>query len=197
MPGTEPVSLPSGAYPGTCRDLSAAARAEREASGRPAALRLRADDVVVTIDDLVVGAWRGRVDDFVIRRGDGVASYNLAVAVDDVDEGVEEVIRGDDLLASTPRQLVVLDALGRPAPTYGHVPLVLGPSGERLAKRDGAVTLEDLAARGQDAAAVLGRLAASLGLAQPGEPVSPATLLDRFDLASLPRDPWVLSPADC
>ena len=81
-------------------------------------------------------------------------------------------------------------------PTYAHVPLVLGPDGERLAKRHGAVTLADLAARGRSAAEVRAWLAVSLGLAAPGERVSAAELVDRFDPAVLPREPWTLSPAE-
>jgi glutamyl-tRNA synthetase len=120
---------PVGAYPGTCRELTAAERAEREASGRPPALRVRAD---------------GSVDDFVVRRGDGAFAYNLAVVVDDAAMGVDQVVRGDDLLDSTPRQVWLARALGLPVPDYVHVPLVLGPDGARLAKRHGAVTLREL-----------------------------------------------------
>jgi len=184
---------PAGAYPGTCRDLTAAQQREREEAGRPPALRLRAEGEVVTIEDRLAGRVSLAVDDLVLRRNDGIPAYNLAVVVDDADQGVEEVVRGDDLLESTPRQVLVARLLGRPIPTHAHVPLVLGPDGARLAKRHGAVTLADLAAAGVGADDVCSRLAASLGLAEPGEHVSMATLLDRFDPDALPRDPWTFT----
>src|SRR3954449_5769811 len=171
---------PVGAYPGTCRALSASERARREAAGRPPALRLRADGRHVRFTDRVLGEQDGVVDDFVIRRNDGAVAYNLAVVVDDADQGVEEVVRGADLLDSTPRQLHLARLLGLPAPTHAHVPLMLGPDGARLAKRHGAVTLADRAALGETAADVLAYLASTAGLAQPGERVSAAALVERF-----------------
>jgi glutamyl-tRNA synthetase len=155
---------PVGAYPGTCRELSASERALREASGRPPALRLRADGEVVRFTDRLAGEQQGVVDDFVIRRNDGAVAYNLAVVVDDSHQGVEEVVRGADLLDSTPRQIHLARALGLPVPSYAHVPLIYGPDGARLAKRHGAVTLAE-----QDAppAEVRARLLRSVGL--PGD----------------------------
>lgn len=188
--------LPEGAYPGTCRDLDTRGRAERAATGRPPALRLRADQARVVFTDRVHGVFEGLVDDFVLRRGDGTPAYNLAVVVDDAAQGVGEVVRGDDLLASTPRQLHLARVLALDPPTHAHVPLVLAPDGSRLAKRHGAVTLADRAARNQTPAAVCALLAASLGLAEPGEPVVAAELVERFDADRLPRAPWVLTPAD-
>lgn len=182
--------LPEGAYAGTCRELTTAERAEREAAGRRPALRLRAAGVRVTFEDRIAGPYAGTVDDFVIRRNDGAPAYNLAVVVDDADQGVEEVVRGDDLLATTPRQIHLAHLLGLPVPTHAHVPLVLNDRGERLAKRDGAVTLADQAALGNDAAAIRSLLAWSLGLCDPGEPVTPATLVARFDPERVPRSPW-------
>ena len=180
--------LPEGAYPGTCKRLTAAQRAEREASGRRPALRLDAAGERVAFVDRLHGPVAGVVDDLVLWRNDDTPAYNLAVIVDDADQGIGEVVRGDDLLESTPRQLLVARLLGLPAPAYAHVPLVLGPDGRRLAKRHGAVTLADLAAaRGWRPADALGWMATSLGLAEPGEPVSPAQLLDRFDPDALPR----------
>lgn len=187
-----PHVLP-GAYPGTCRDLSADDAAAREASGRPAALRLRASGEPVTIVDRLRGPVTRPADDIVLRRNDGVPAYHVAVVVDDADQGVEEVVRGDDLLDATPSQAHLLDLLGRPRPPWVHVPLVLGPDGERLAKRHGAVTLADLAALGVGPDEVRSRLAASLGLAAQGEAVSMAQLLDRFDPSALPTEPWVLA----
>ena len=147
-----------------------------------------------SFDDELYGTRQGAVDDFVICRGDAVPAYNLAVVVDDADEGIEVVVRGDDLLDSTPRQVVVAELLGLPVPRYAHVPLVLSAEGFRLAKRDGAVTLADRLAAGDTPASVLSLLAASLELAEPGEPVDGAVLLDRFDPAALPRRPWLVDP---
>lgn len=181
-----------GTYPGTCRDLAPDEVAERVAAGRPAALRLRASGEPVTIVDRLHGAVTRPADDIVLRRNDGVPAYHVAVVVDDHAQGVEEVVRGDDLLDSTPSQAHLLDVLGLPRPGWAHVPLVLGPDGERLAKRHGAVTLADLAAFGVDVDRVRDRLAASLGLAGEGEAVTMAQLLERFDPARLPTEPWVL-----
>ncbi len=186
---------PEGAYPGTCRDLSVREQAARRAAGRRPSLRLRAAAAVEVVVDRLHGRIQGVVDDVVLRRADGVAAYNLAVVVDDAAQGIGEVVRGDDLLASTPRQVHLARLLDLPVPGYAHVPLVLGPDGRRLAKRHGAVTLVDLAERGTDAAAVRSRLAASLGLAAPGEAVTPGRLLERFDPAALPRQPWIVTPA--
>ena len=172
--------LPDGAYPGTCRELSDARRRELAAEGRRPALRLRTDGERYVIDDLVAGRFEGGVDDVVLRRNDGVPAYNLAVVVDDALQGVTHVVRGDDLLASTPRQRLLQDLLGLPAPVYAHVPLVLGPDGTRLAKRHGAVTRTTLA--------VLG---ASLGLCAPDDDVTAADLVPRFDIATVPREPWI------
>jgi glutamyl-tRNA synthetase len=180
-----------GVYPGTCRDLTPAQVAARVASGRPAALRRRGEGQVVTIVDRLHGEVTGRVDDIVLRRNDGIPAYHVAVVVDDDEQGVTEVVRGDDLLDATPSQAHLLDLLERPRPDWAHVPLVLGADGQRLAKRHGAVTLADLAAEGLGAAAVRSRLAASVGLAAPGEAVSMSELLARFDPTTLPRAPWV------
>src|SRR4051812_45213065 len=153
-----------GAYPGTCRSLSAGQVEALQASGRPPALRVRAD---------------GSVDDFVIRRGDGAFAYNLAVVVDDADQGVDQVVRGDDLADSTPRQVWLARALGLREPEHVHVPLVLGPDGARLAKRHGAVTLREL-----DATEARRWILRSLDLAD----------IDAFDPSRLPTKPTVFQP---
>jgi glutamyl-tRNA synthetase len=184
---------PAGAYPGTCRQLTPAQQLERAESGRPAALRLRADGRTITVHDRLCGPVTAVVDDLVLRRNDGVAAYNLAVVVDDDAQGVRQVVRGDDLLASTPRQVYLAELLDLTPPSYAHVPLVLGPDGQRLAKRDGAVTLADRRERGQGADQVRSLLAASLDLAAPTEAVTPSQLLARFDPDALPRHPWRLS----
>jgi glutamyl-tRNA synthetase len=132
------------------------------------------------------------VDDFVLRRNDGVAAYNLAVVVDDAAMGVDQVVRGDDLLASAPNQAYLAGLLSVSVPSYAHVPLAVSSSGARLAKRDGAVTIADLAAVGVSASEVLNRIAVSLDLARSGESVTLPLLLTRFDPARLPRKPWVV-----
>lgn len=182
---------PPGAYPGTCRDLSAIEREERRGAGRRPALRLRADVTAMTISDELHGDFTGGVDDMVLRRTDGVHAYNLAVVVDDHDSGIDQVVRGDDLLPSTPRQAYLYGLLGYRVPSYVHVPLVLNPEGKRLAKRDGPVTMRDL---DLPPAVVLGLLATSLGLCESGETVSIGDLLSRFDPARLPKEAWVFDP---
>ena len=132
--------------------------------------------------DRLHGAQEGVVDDFVVRRNDGAFAYNLAVVVDDGAQAIGEVVRGDDLLDSTPRQLWLAARLGLAARrSFAHVPLVLGRDGARLAKRHGAVTLADRLEQGESADDVRARLAASVGLAEPGERPSPAELVSRFD----------------
>jgi glutamyl-tRNA synthetase len=182
--------LPEGAYPGTCRDLSVADRRRRAAAGRPFALRLRAGGERVTFDDGLLGRCAGVVDDFVVRRADGVPAYQLAVVVDDADQRIGEVVRGADLADSTPRQILLARLLALPVPRYVHVPLVLAPDGSRLAKRHGSVTLAD---RREPPSATLTLLAHTLGLARGRERVTYAgELLSEFQTARLPRDPVVI-----
>jgi len=194
------VSAPHGIpaaerYPGTCRELTKADRAEREATGRPPALRVRAEGVLVSFEDRVAGRHEGGTDDFVVRRNDGVPSYQLAVVVDDAEQGVGEVVRGADLVDSTPHQILLCRLLDLPVPRYAHVPLVLGADGRRLAKRHGAVTLQDRAAQGDGPGEVLAWMARSLSLAEPGEKPAVEDLLTRFDPEKLPRKPTVWIPA--
>ena len=173
--------LPPGAYPGTCRELTEVRRRERRRAGRPPALRLRADGESVAFDDRVHGRVTGAVDDVVLRRNDGVPAYNLAVVVDDAAQGVTEVVRGDDLLSSTARQIHLQQLLDLPRPRYAHVPLVLGPDGERLAKRHGAVTLEQLSAFGCGPEWVVGWILGTLGLDEAADDEATfAELGDRF-----------------
>lgn len=177
--GPEPV------YPGTCRDLSEPERDERRAAGRRAALRLRVEPEVLVFDDLVHGRCEREVaegGDFVVRRADGLHAYQLAVVVDDGEIDVTHVLRGDDLLSSTPRQLLLQRLLGLPAPVYAHVPLMRAPSGERLAKRHGDETLQSLRAAGRSSQEIVGALATSVGLAAPGERVTADALIARFAL---------------
>ncbi|WP_446428994.1 tRNA glutamyl-Q(34) synthetase GluQRS [Leucobacter sp. 1207-22] len=191
---------PPGAYPGTCRDRTDAEREAARAAIAPRlpALRLRAPAGMNSLKfvDVTLGDVVGDIDDFVLRRGDGTVAYNLAVVVDDAAMGVDQVVRGSDLAPSTPRQILLQQLLKLPTPPdveYAHVPLVLGPSGQRLAKRDGAVTLPQLRAQGVTDAAVLRVLAESLGLigrTHEKEQITTDLLLERFDPRTLPRDPW-------
>jgi glutamyl-tRNA synthetase len=169
--------LPEGAYPGTCLRLTAAELASKRAAGRPPALRVRADAAVVAFEDRLLGRVEGVIDDFVVRRNDGAPAYNLAVVVDDAAQDIGEVVRGSDLVDSTPRQLWLARALGVAEPVHAHVPLVLGPDGARLAKRHGDVTLREVPA---DVA--LAWMASSLGLAGS----TARELLASFDAARLP-----------
>ena len=173
--------LPEGAYPGTCLRLTDAHRRAKRAGGRPPALRLRADAERVAFEDRLMGPIELAVDDFVVRRNDGAAAYNLAVMVDDAAQGIGEVVRGADLVDSTPRQILIARRLGLPEPSWAHVPLVLGSDGARLAKRHGSVTLREVA---PDAA--VRWMARTLGF-EGAE--SAAELLERFDPARLPREP--------
>ena len=205
--------LPPGAYPGTCRRLSSRRRAELVAEGRTPALRLSAVDPAtgaatrVEFVDAVAGPYRGGVDDVVLRRNDGVPAYNLAVVVDDAAQGVSEIVRGDDLISSTPRQIHLQRLLGVGTPLYGHVPLVLADDGTRLAKRHGAVTLGDLtgpmAGATTDAGSVLAELLRSIGLDAVRDDagrVDPRTSLHAasvgFELAAIPHDPVVYVPVE-
>lgn len=180
-------------YPGTCANLTAEQISERSRTRAPA-YRFRARPGEVRfVDDLMgphVQDVHALVGDFVVRRNDGVASYQLAVVVDDAASRITHVLRGDDLLSSTPRQLLLYEALGLLAPAFLHVPLVLGEDGKRLAKRDGAFALGELRARGRPREHVLGLLAAWSGLGD-GSPVDLPALVARFDTDVLPHAPVV------
>lgn len=188
-----------GAYPGTCRGLSEAQREERRAQ-RPPALRLRAERTSYTVHDDFYGLYTGLVDDFVLVRNDGTYAYNLTSVVDDAFVGVEQIVRGDDLLPSAPRQAYLAGLLGLPQPRYAHVPLALNEEGKRLAKRDGAVTLPQLQEAGVTIPEVLGWIAASIPVlddsGRPHEarvPVPDASvILERFGPALMSREPWVV-----
>lgn len=192
---TAPHGRAPGAYAGTCSTLDARGRAEREAAGRRPSLRLRAEGAEIAFVDRLAGARVGVVDDFIVRRSDGTPAYNLAVVVDDIEQGVGEVVRGDDLLDTTPRQILLTRMLGSDAPSYLHVPLVLGPDGERLAKRHGSVTLAEQLAAGRTIGDVVSMFAVSLGLAEPGESMTVADVVGRFDVSRLTREPWTIPDA--
>ncbi len=193
-----PHAIP-GQYPGTCRNLTPAEkevkRAELAAAGRVPSLRLAAEVSEFTIHDALHGDYTGDVDDFILRRGGLVAdvanpdtdwAYNLAVVVDDIYQGVDQVVRGDDLLSSAPRQAYLASLLGQPAPEFVHVPLVLNEEGKRLSKRDGAVTLRQLLEE-QSPSDVVAHMAESLGY----KTRSAAELLDQFDPSSVGTEPYI------
>jgi glutamyl-tRNA synthetase len=186
---------PRGAYPGTCRELTTDERRAHERNGRPPALRVRAEPRHDAFVDLVAGPYQGLVDDVVVRRNDGTPAYNLAVVIDDTAQGIAEVVRGDDLLSSTPRQIHLAHLLALPIPAYAHVPLVLGADGRRLAKRDGPITLADRSSHGDTVPRVLGALAASAGLVPWGtelEPADLAAVASTFSFDEVSRAPWTV-----
>ena len=176
-------------YPGTC--VGKTSKEADELSGRPFAWRFRVDAGEVAWQDLVLGpqsidsALKG--GDFIVAREPFLPSYQLAVIVDDLEMGVTQVIRGEDLVASTPKQLLLGRALGGNLPRYGHVPLVVGNDGRRLAKRDDAIKLATLRERGVDPRNLIGELARLSGLSTKLEPSRPVDWLERFDLDRIPR----------
>jgi glutamyl-tRNA synthetase len=169
-------------YPGTCRmqDPRVVEGRARDAARAPV-IRFAGRGERIAFIDGVHGAvepmGEGGVDDFVLRRADGVAAYQLAVVVDDAAMQIQEVVRGDDLLSSTPRQLALYRALGFAAPRFAHVPLLLDPTGERLAKRTRPASLTTLRETGIAPALVVGRLAASAGLTDSDDSISASDLL--------------------
>jgi glutamyl-tRNA synthetase len=183
-------------YPGTCRGRpDGEVRARAAAQGRAPAVRFDGRGERAGFTDVVRGQVApdpAGVDDFVLRRADGTAAYQLAVVVDDAAMAVTRVVRGDDLLGSTPRQLALYAALGLRAPAFAHVPLVLSPGGERLAKRTRPPSVASLRARSVAPEAVIGALAASAGLCAPGTRVAAADLVRGFDLAAIARAPAVI-----
>ncbi|MBL8911003.1 MAG: tRNA glutamyl-Q(34) synthetase GluQRS [Archangium sp.] len=179
-------------YPGTCRNGGV------PKEGREPAWRFRVASGNVSFTDSLRGTVTQDVEhevgDFVIRRADGVASYQLAVVVDDALCGVTHVLRGDDLLSSTPRQMLLQRALGFSTPEYAHVPLLMQSDGKRLAKRDGASTVAGLRALGWSAERVVGQLAAWSGLGDGG-PCTARELINGFSLSRVRREPTVVADA--
>ena len=181
------------AYPGTCRHLSAEERTKKEAEGRRPALRLLCpDDAVETFHDLVLGPQRITLQncggDFALRRSDGVWAYQLAVVVDDMRMGVTQVVRGEDILLSTPRQLLLYRLLGGTPPDFAHIPLLHDREGERLAKRHQSLSLAALRDRGYRPEEIVGFLARLAGLQENGAPITAAALTER--LRSEGAFPW-------
>jgi glutamyl-tRNA synthetase len=189
-------------YPGTCAGRRAA---DAESLGdRPFCWRFRVPEQTPAFDDLVRGEVRLDLrktgGDFVVWKAarspgeEATPAYQLAVVVDDAAQGVTEVLRGDDIVPSTPRQLLLYGALGLRPPAFGHVPLVVGPDGRRLAKRHGDTRLAALRRAGVRPEALLGLLAWSCGWLETIRPVAAHDLLPLFRLQSIPREPFVLTP---
>ncbi|MDH5675479.1 MAG: tRNA glutamyl-Q(34) synthetase GluQRS [Myxococcales bacterium] len=173
-------------YPGTCR-------ARPAVQSRPRSMRFAMPEPGEPFDDLLHGPQAvSESDDFIVQRADGIYAYQLAVVVDDIAMGVTEVVRGDDLLSSTPRQLALYRALGAEPPRFLHVPLVMGPDGKRLSKRHGPVAIADYRIAGLSSEQVLGALASSLGLCEPGARVRAEMLIERLELSALSKAPSTL-----
>lgn len=168
-------------YDGRCRNLS---EQEREAQGRPGALRLMVPDREFVVQDMCFGEFRQNLakdcGDFVVRRADGVHVYQLAVTVDDGLAGVTEVVRGVDLLGSAPRQMYLQELLNFSHPAYGHVPLLLAPDGRRLSKRDQDLDLGEIRKR-MNPEQLLGLLGYTAGIVDKKDPISLNDLTKEFD----------------
>ncbi len=186
-------------YPGTCRPAEATAN-HVPSEAPDAAWRLIAPDEPITFEDAFAGPQSINVQqatgDFVVATKAGLPAYQLAVVVDDARQNVTQVVRGDDLLTSTPRQRLIYDRLGlTPRPTYTHLPLVRGEDGRRLAKRHGDTRLATYRAKGVSPEQIVGLLAEWCGLG-PRRKISAAEFVRRFDLADLPREDATFTPAD-
>lgn len=177
-------------YAGTCRNLTEEQVLRKIEEGRSGAYRLRVPDETIILEDGVQGPYSQQLErdcgDFLIKRSDGAFAYQLAVVVDDAACGVTSVVRGVDLLCSTPQQIYLQELLGYARPDYAHVPLLVAQQGRRLSKRDKDASLDELLARYKTPRAVLGHIAYVVGLQPADEPASPEQLLSGFSLDSLP-----------
>ena len=184
-------------YAGTCRGLTREEIVEKSRK-RPPALRLKVPAEKVAFVDGHYGLQSQFLPeacgDFILRRSDGVFAYQLAVVADDGDMGVTQVVRGNDLLSSTPRQLLLYRLLGYPAPQFFHTPLLLASDGRRLSKRDGDLSLQGLLARGLTPQDVVGRLGFLAGLLEEPVPCTPQDLLPCFSWEKVPRRDILLPP---
>ena len=181
-------------YGGKCRSLSLDERAELKKKRSPA-LRVRVPDEDVTFDDMILGRFTQNLarecGDFIIRRSDGVYAYQLAVAVDDALSGVTEVVRGSDLISSTPRQIWLLQKLGFEPPAYGHLPLLTAADGRRLSKRDGDCISSYLSDFPPEK--IIGILARAACLTPTASPVAPKELIALYDPKKLPKSARILT----
>jgi glutamyl-tRNA synthetase len=190
-------------YPGTCRGKFDSIEAAAKASGRQPAIRFAAPDRDVHFNDAFAGPQSinvaRRLGDFVIAKSDGAAAYQLAVVVDDLAAGITDIVRGNDLLESTFRQILVYDALGQTAgvPRYFHLPLITGQDGRRLAKRHGDTRIETYRRQGVTRGRILSLLAKWCGIEDWENPVDdPLDLIRRFELTRIPPSPIVFTSAD-
>jgi glutamyl-tRNA synthetase len=176
-------------YPGTCRNGVTK-------SGKPPALRFVFEEPSPGFEDVLCGSYpEGRAGgDFVLRRADGIWAYQLAVVVDDAEAKMSEVIRGADLLSSTPRQIALYRALGYPVPRFAHVALVVDGEGTRLATRHQATSIESLRESGRSPEQVIGELACSLGLTPTDAPIRPDELVPSFELTEISRSSFTWNP---
>ena len=178
-------------YSGKCLQLTQDQIRQLQLRGRKPSLRLRVTDAEYCFTDEVFGLQKQNLQhtcgDFAVRRGDGAFAYQLAVVVDDIAMNITRVVRGADLLASTPRQLYLYELLGGSPPAYAHVPLLLGPDGARLSKRHSALPLKTLRQNGVKAPQLIGRLAAWAGQLDTQEPISARELAQGFDIKKIPR----------
>jgi len=173
-------------YPGTCRNLTQAQRRQYEADKRRPSLRFRVDDErIVSFTDLLAGPLEQQVHqtigDFIVCRSDGLFAYQFAVVVDDALMRINQVVRGADLLQSTPRQVLLYEALEYPVPTFAHVPLLLDEHGKRFSKRIQSAGLEPLRAAGATPAQVVGLIAADCGLVEKGEQLTASELAQQYN----------------
>ncbi|MCI9128795.1 MAG: tRNA glutamyl-Q(34) synthetase GluQRS [Eggerthellaceae bacterium] len=176
-------------YPGTCKRLSASEAQDRMAAEDEPAWRISVPDEQVSFSDALQGQCSmdlaTECGDFIIKRKDGAFAYQLAVVVDDAAQGVTSVVRGIDLLSSTPQQIYLQSLLGNPHPEYAHVPLLVSKSGRRLAKRDADASMEQMLERFGSPEGIIGHIAYITGMQPEDAPASPEDLLKSFDMSKL------------
>ena len=184
-------------YSGRCEKMDTGTMSEFAAQNRKPAFRLRVHDAAVEFTDETYGLQKQVLQqscgDFVIRRSDGVFAYQLAVVVDDAAMRIDRILRGADLLDSTPRQIYLWRWLGLQPPAFLHVPLLVGSDGDRLSKRQGSLTIKALRDTGTPAEKIIGRLAVWAGLIDRFEPLRASELIPLFTVGRLPRDPVVVT----
>jgi glutamyl-tRNA synthetase len=192
----------SSCYPGTCRGRFSSIEEAKSITGREPAIRFRVPDEVIGFTDEFAGDVQfdaaNQLGDFVIAKADGTPAYQLAVVVDDAEMKVTDVVRGDDLLESTARQILLYKALHLESriPRYTHLPLILGPDGHRLAKRHGDSRLSHYRERGIGSGNILALLARWCGMGEISSGATAADLIGKFHLSRLPRAPITFNVSD-
>ncbi len=176
-------------YPGWCRNLNKQERAAKESSGRRGAMRLKVPDKNVSFCDLIQGSYQQNLakecGDFLVRRSDGEFAYQLAVVLDDAAQGINMIVRGVDLVCSTPQQIYLQSLFGFETPTYAHVPLLVSQANRRLSKRDHDASLDALLTRFKTPQAIIGHIAYISGLIDNEDPIWPSEILKHFDTAQI------------